>query len=110
MALGFEDDRRESDSRVDQATMDECESALDAVEEGKEALRVLARKVLAEIHARRPELIDRQDYTCRSNTRPIEIIEACENLADEVAAALEGALLNGELRRARTIIETGRDD
>jgi hypothetical protein len=38
------------------------------------------------------------------------MIEAAENLADAVADAFNDALNGDELERARTIIETGRDD
>lgn len=110
--MSLHDDRfqYEGDGTVDQMTMDECEAALEAVEEVRESLKAVARQGLRKIADLRLRLVDRQDYTCRSSTRPIEIVEACENLADDISAALDAALLDGELRRARTILETGRDD
>jgi hypothetical protein len=99
----------EGDTRVCREERDEIEAALDCVERGREALKALARQVLAEIYLQRRELLDRRDPSCRTSTRPIEMIEAAENLADAVADAFNDALDGDELERARTIIETGSD-
>lgn len=110
--MSLHDDRfdHEGDCTVTRAERDEIEAVLETVEEVRDSLRAVARAGLAKIASLRPELVDRQDYTCRSSTKPIEIIEACENLADDISAALDAALLDKELGRAREILRTGRDD